>query len=50
MSEMARVAKPGGRIILVTWCCRSLAAGETAFSADEQARCCDARQWASLRH
>ena len=36
MSEMERVAKPGGRIILVTWCCRELQPGEAAFSDGDQ--------------
>jgi tocopherol O-methyltransferase len=35
LQEMTRVCTPGGRIILVTWCCRALAPGEK-LSADEQ--------------
>lgn len=37
MSEMMRVAAPGGKIILVTWCHRPLKAGE-ALAPSEQAR------------
>lgn len=37
MSEMFRVAAPGGKIILVTWCHRPLKAGET-LAPSEQAR------------
>jgi tocopherol O-methyltransferase len=54
MAEMARVCKPGGCIILVTWCCRSLQPGETELSADEQRmldQLCKAYylpQWASI--
>ena len=36
MSEMARVAAPGGRIILVTWCIRALAPGEADYSESEK--------------
>ena len=54
MSEMARVAAPGGRIILVTWCIRALAPGETDYSESEKqllTRLCDAYylpQWCSV--
>lgn len=37
MSEMLRVAMPGGKIILVTWCHRPLKAGEQ-LAPNEQAR------------
>ncbi|CAI5465789.1 unnamed protein product [Closterium sp. Yama58-4] len=43
--ELARVAAPGGRIIIVTWCHRDLQPGETELSPGEQAllqRICDA--------
>jgi len=36
MSEMARVAAPGGRIILVTWCIRALAPGEADYSNSDK--------------
>eukprot|EP00475_Leptophrys_vorax_P033151 TRINITY_DN51871_c0_g1_i1.p1 TRINITY_DN51871_c0_g1~~TRINITY_DN51871_c0_g1_i1.p1 ORF type:complete len:384 (-),score=-3.94 TRINITY_DN51871_c0_g1_i1:188-1339(-) len=47
VGELARVAAPGGRVIIVTWCHRNLdvAAGETELKADEKAllqRICDA--------
>eukprot|EP00245_Coleochaete_scutata_P006168 TRINITY_DN20364_c0_g1_i1.p1 TRINITY_DN20364_c0_g1~~TRINITY_DN20364_c0_g1_i1.p1 ORF type:complete len:408 (-),score=58.97 TRINITY_DN20364_c0_g1_i1:427-1650(-) len=45
MGELARVTAPGGRIIVVTWCHRNLALGETALAASEQElldRICDA--------
>jgi hypothetical protein len=38
MREMARVVKPGGRIILVTWCVRELGPGESDYTPDEKAR------------
>jgi ubiquinone/menaquinone biosynthesis C-methylase UbiE len=38
MTEMARVAKPGGRIILVTWCVRALGEGESDYTSKEKAR------------
>ena len=34
--ELARVTAPGGRIIIVTWCHRELAAGEDTLPAKEQ--------------
>ncbi|GJP83879.1 hypothetical protein CLOP_g13980 [Closterium sp. NIES-67] len=43
--ELARVAAPGGRVIIVTWCHRDLLPGETQLAAGEQAllqRICDA--------
>ncbi|CAI5493799.1 unnamed protein product [Closterium sp. Naga37s-1] len=43
--ELVRVAAPGGRIIIVTWCHRDLLPGETELSQGEQAvlqRICDA--------
>ena len=36
MSELYRVAKPGARIILVTWCHRILGEGETSLNAFER--------------
>ncbi|XP_024389230.1 probable tocopherol O-methyltransferase, chloroplastic [Physcomitrium patens] len=36
VGELARVAAPGGRIILVTWCHRDLKPGETSLKPDEQ--------------
>ena len=54
MSEMARVAAPGGRIILVTWCIRALAPGEADYSESEKkllTRLCDAYylpQWCAV--
>ena len=45
MSELARVAAPGGTIIMVTWCHRDLKPGEEALQAWEQTllnRICDA--------
>eukprot|EP00850_Spirogloea_muscicola_P004175 SM000017S02915 [mRNA] locus=s17:1138125:1139441:+ [translate_table: standard] len=45
MGELARVAAPGGRIIVVTWCHRDLAPGEASLAPSEQAlldRICDA--------
>ena len=38
MSEMVRVAQPGGRILLVTWCVRALAPGEADYSDDDKVR------------
>ncbi|KAL6772393.1 VTE4 [Auxenochlorella protothecoides x Auxenochlorella symbiontica] len=52
--ELARVALPGGRIIIVTWCHRNLAPGETALTPEEQTlldRLCEAYYlpaWCSL--
>lgn len=37
IAELARVCKPGGRILIVTWCHRVLEAGETSLKPDEQA-------------
>ncbi|KAG0582598.1 hypothetical protein M758_3G073000 [Ceratodon purpureus] len=45
MGELARVAAPGGRIILVTWCHRDLLPGEKSLKPDEQEllnKICDA--------
>lgn len=45
MGELARVAAPGGRIILVTWCHRDLNPGEKSLKPDEQEllnKICDA--------
>lgn len=36
VSELARVCKPGGRVIVVAWCHRDLAPGETALSDKEE--------------
>lgn len=36
VGELCRVCAPGGRIIVVTWCHRDLAPGETSLSWDEQ--------------
>ena len=54
LGELARVAAPGGRIVVVTWCHRVLEPGEAGLRADEQAlldRICDAYYlppWASV--
>eukprot|EP00897_Mesotaenium_endlicherianum_P005760 jgi/Mesen1/5211/ME000258S04299 len=45
VGELARVAAPGGRIIVVTWCHRNLKPDETKLAPDEQAlldKICDA--------
>ncbi|XP_078438165.1 gamma-tocopherol methyltransferase [Wolffia australiana] len=45
VGELARVAAPGGIIIIVTWCHRDLKPGESSLSADELkllGRICDA--------
>ncbi|GAQ77795.1 S-adenosyl-L-methionine dependent methyltransferases [Klebsormidium nitens] len=45
VNELIRVAAPGGRIIIVTWCHRDLAPGETGLQSDELdllAKICDA--------
>ena len=36
VSELFRVAEPGGRIIIVTWCHRDLEEGETSLSRREE--------------
>jgi len=36
VNELFRVAQPGGRIIIVTWCHRDLEGGETGLSRREQ--------------
>jgi hypothetical protein len=36
VGELARVAAPGGRIIIVTWCHRDLELGETCLKPKEQ--------------
>lgn len=36
VSELARVCKPGGRVIIVAWCHRDLEAGEAALSRREE--------------
>mmetsp|Transcript_35815 Transcript_35815/g.49707 ORF Transcript_35815/g.49707 Transcript_35815/m.49707 type:complete len:356 (+) Transcript_35815:122-1189(+) len=45
VGELARVCKPGGRILIVTWCHRVLKEGETELKPDEQSllrNICDA--------
>lgn len=45
VNELVRVAAPGGRIIIVTWCHRDLEEGEMKLKDDEKAlldRICDA--------
>lgn len=45
MSELVRVTKPGGRILIVTWCHRELLPNEEALKPDEQKllkKVCDA--------
>lgn len=45
VGELVRVAMPGGRIIIVTWCHRSLRKGETGLLPEEQSlldRICEA--------
>ncbi|KAG8461595.1 hypothetical protein KFE25_001199 [Diacronema lutheri] len=36
VSELARVCRPGGKVIIVTWCTRDLAAGETSLRPNEE--------------
>lgn len=36
LKELFRVTAPGGRIIIVTWCHRELAPGETSLTVKEQ--------------
>jgi SAM-dependent methyltransferase len=35
MRELVRVAAPGGRVLIVTWCHRELAPGEQSLRSDE---------------
>lgn len=35
VNELTRVAAPGGRIIIVTWCHRDLDEGENSLKPDE---------------
>lgn len=35
VNELVRVTKPGGRILIVTWCHRELNAGETQLASWE---------------
>jgi tocopherol O-methyltransferase len=35
MRELVRVAAPGGRVLIVTWCHRELAPGEQSLRRDE---------------
>ena len=37
VSELLRVTKPGGKVVIVTWCHRNLLAGEAALKPDEDA-------------
>lgn len=37
VAELLRVAKPGGKVMIVTWCHRDLQQGESALAEDEQA-------------
>ncbi|DBA79597.1 TPA: hypothetical protein ACH3X1_008283 [Trebouxia sp. C0004] len=37
ISELSRVCKPGGKILIVTWCHRNLQPGETQLKANEEA-------------
>lgn len=37
VSELARVCRPGGKVVIVTWCTRDLAPGETGLKPNEQA-------------
>ena len=36
VNELLRIAQPGGRIIIVTWCHRDLKDGETSLSKKEE--------------
>jgi len=36
MNQLYRIAAPGGRVLVVTWCHRELKPGEVALSAAEQ--------------
>lgn len=36
VSELARVCKPGGKVVIVTWCTRDLAPGERSLRPNEQ--------------
>ncbi|KAL6751861.1 S-adenosyl-L-methionine-dependent methyltransferase [Haematococcus lacustris] len=55
VGELARVAAPGGRIIIVTWCHRVLGPGETQLTPSEQSlldRICEAYYlpaWCSIQ-
>ncbi|KAH7423207.1 hypothetical protein KP509_12G044000 [Ceratopteris richardii] len=45
MAELVRVTRPGGRILIVTWCHRELLAGEESLKPNEEEllkRICDA--------
>ncbi len=54
MSELARVAAPGGRVIVVTWCHRVLGPQEDGLQPEELAllnRICEAYylpEWCSV--
>ena len=37
VGELLRIAKPGGRVMIVTWCHRNLRQGEAALGSEEQA-------------
>lgn len=55
VSELFRVAAPGGRILVVTWCHRDLADGETSLTPQEDRllrqinRCYYLPQWCSVQ-
>lgn len=50
VSELTRVVKPGGRVIIVTWCHRDLEAGEAGLKPREERPACrvDTPAWAPL--
>ena len=46
VAELARVCKPGGKIIIVAWCHRDLAPGEEALTRREEKLLRDAQSLA----